>query len=127
MTNRERFERVMNFQPVDRLPVMEWAPYWDQTLERWYAEGLPRELKENVEIHEFFGLDPIYRYRTAPRASSCPGPARHGAGLVEDRDGYLAIKRHLYPEMPFDLELLTKLEPQGIHQPHLKVGDKPAV
>ncbi len=109
MTNRERFQRVLRFQPVDRLPVIEWAPYWNKTLDRWYAEGLPRDLKDNGDIMEYFGLDPVYRYRMGPRASSCPGPARDGAGLISDRDNYLAIKRHLYPEPAFDPELLAKL------------------
>lgn len=34
----------MNFQPVDRLPVWEWAMWWNQTIARWHGEGLPREL-----------------------------------------------------------------------------------
>ena len=41
MNQLERFHAVMNFQPVDRLPRIEWAAWWGQTIDRWKAEGLP--------------------------------------------------------------------------------------
>ena len=44
MTNIERFERVLRFEPADRLPAIEWAPWWDKTLNRWRSEGLPADL-----------------------------------------------------------------------------------
>jgi len=34
MNHVERFRAVMNFQPVDRLPVWEWAMWWDKTIAR---------------------------------------------------------------------------------------------
>ena len=34
----------MGFQPVDRLPRWEWAMWWDKTIARWHAEGLPTRL-----------------------------------------------------------------------------------
>ena len=57
MTNHERFRAVMGFAPVDRLPVIESYWWWDKTLERWYEEGLPRELTGHLEIGRWFGLD----------------------------------------------------------------------
>ena len=44
MNNVERFKNLMSFKPVDRLPVIEWAGYWDKTIDRWHGEGLPAEL-----------------------------------------------------------------------------------
>ena len=41
MTTRQRFHAIVNFQEFDRLPIVEWAPWWSQTTDRWYAEGLP--------------------------------------------------------------------------------------
>jgi hypothetical protein len=41
MTPRERFQAVMGFRPFDRLPVVEWAGWWTQTIDRWHGEGLP--------------------------------------------------------------------------------------
>jgi len=52
MNDRERLVRTMHFEEVDRLPWWEmW--YWAETLERWYDEGLPR----NVDLREYFGVD----------------------------------------------------------------------
>jgi hypothetical protein len=41
LTERERFLRYMDFQPVDRPPLMEMG-FWTETFERWHHEGLPR-------------------------------------------------------------------------------------
>ncbi len=41
MNSRERFLATMRFQPSDRAPNWEMG-YWAGTLDRWYAEGLPR-------------------------------------------------------------------------------------
>jgi len=46
----QRFEAVMNFKTPDRFPVIEWATYWDQTIRRWYADGLPDNLVEPADI-----------------------------------------------------------------------------
>lgn len=39
MTDRERFAAIMSYEPFDRLPVWYFG-YWEETLERWLAEGL---------------------------------------------------------------------------------------
>ncbi|MCX7918640.1 MAG: hypothetical protein N3A72_03310 [bacterium] len=52
MNARERFLRTMRFQEVDRPPWWElW--YWDDTVERWYQEGLPQD----VHLLDYFGVD----------------------------------------------------------------------
>ena len=49
MTPRERFLKTLNFElPDDRLPMVEWAAWWDQTLERWKQEGLPPDITTDV-------------------------------------------------------------------------------
>ncbi|MCL6519928.1 MAG: hypothetical protein K6T99_08850 [Armatimonadetes bacterium] len=103
MTNRERFGRVMNFEPVDRLPIFEWAPWWNKTIERWYEEGLPRDLKDGFAIRSYFGQDAHRQYWISPRKPSCPHPPGHGLGIIVDRKDYLAIKEHLYPDPAFDV------------------------
>jgi hypothetical protein len=42
MTQRERFQAVMDFKPVSTVPNYELG-YWGQALERWYSEGLPQD------------------------------------------------------------------------------------
>ncbi len=37
MNQRERFLNVMNFQPVDTLPMIEWAGWWDKTILRFIS------------------------------------------------------------------------------------------
>lgn len=41
MDNRERFLRIMRYEPVDRLPVMAVEPFERPAIERWQGEGLP--------------------------------------------------------------------------------------
>ncbi len=41
MTPRERFRRIMNFEAVDALPLMEIEGYEEGAIARWHAEGLP--------------------------------------------------------------------------------------
>ena len=50
MTTVERFERIMDFKPVDRLPMIEWAPYWEETINRWRQEGLSSTLMNPDDI-----------------------------------------------------------------------------
>ena len=56
MNGQERFQRIMKFQPVERTPNYELG-LWGQTVERWYAEGMPREA---VYLNWFEG-EPCYR------------------------------------------------------------------
>jgi hypothetical protein len=102
VTTRERFRRVLQFKPVDRLPVIEWAGWWDKTIERWHAEGLPAELQDAAEIRQYFGQDRHCQMWVSPRAATCPTAPSHGAGIVRDRADYLAVKPHLYPDQAFD-------------------------
>ncbi len=53
MTSRELFRAIMFYGDFDRMPVIHWTG-WPETLERWYGEGLPRD----VNIHEFLGTVP---------------------------------------------------------------------
>jgi hypothetical protein len=50
MNNVERFENLMSFKAVDRLPMFEWAFYWDQTTDRWYDKGLDRNTTAILNI-----------------------------------------------------------------------------
>ena len=97
MTTRERFHAVMNFQPFDRLPILEWASWWDKTIERWHAEGLPATLKDRYDICRYFGLDVYWQDWFPARQPTCPAPASHGAPLIESLADYEALRPHLFP------------------------------
>ena len=97
MNHVERFNAVMAFQPFDRMPRVEWAGYWDQTVDRWRAEGLPADLTDAFAIRAHLGLDPYRQRWFAPLAGTCPPPTAHGAGVLADHDGYDRVREHLYP------------------------------
>lgn len=57
MTDRQRWVRTLHFQPVDHVPDEEFG-YWDDTLRRWHAEGLPEEIDTNAKADVYFGFAP---------------------------------------------------------------------
>lgn len=97
MNTRERFQAIMNFRPFDRLPLLEWAGWWDKTIERWHAEGLPATITDRYEIVAHFGLDLYLQDWLQVYTPDCPGPASHGAPLVATEAEYLAFRSFLYP------------------------------
>ena len=90
----------MNFQPVDRLPVWEWAMWWDKTIARWHGEGLPRELKHSqvFEIAEYFGLDPYQQFWFSTTQATIEATQHHTEGVVGSMDDYLRVLPKLYPD-----------------------------
>jgi hypothetical protein len=106
MTNRDRFRKVLNFEKVDRLPYLEWAVWWDKTIDRWRKEGLPDELQSAGDIREYFGLDTHRQWWIGPMKSTCQPPPQHGQGIVSDMDSYLKIKEHLFPVEAFDKKII---------------------
>lgn len=104
MNTRERFQAVVNFQPFDRLPLLEWAGWWDKTIDRWHREGLPQELTDRYDICRHFELDVYKQYWFEAFGSNCPQPFSHGAGIIQDEAGYDSIRNYLYPESSIDYE-----------------------
>ena len=102
MDHVERFRAVMQFRPFDRLPAIEWAGYWDQTLERWRAEGLSRDLADAAAVRAALGLDPYRQRWIVPRAEGFPKPPAHGAGVLRTDEDYERLKPLLYPRPAFD-------------------------
>jgi len=97
-TVRSRFQKVMAGElPTDRLPIIEWATWWDLTVERWQGEGLPADL-DKEGIKRFFGLDVDYQL-WFPRGA--------GDQLVITSDAeYDAALPQLYPDpIPYDRDL----------------------
>lgn len=96
MNNRERFLNVMNFNKVDdRLPMVEWAAWWDKTINRWRGEGLPADIGWD-ETREYLGLDMMRQFWLGTKKSGYPA-MEHGQGPVTDEASYNHIKKFLYP------------------------------
>ena len=97
----DRVNKVLAFEKVDRLPMIEWAFWWDLTLKRWHDEGLDAGLTGDCEVREHFGLDSYHQFWFAPRAATCPQPEFHGSGLLKNPQDYDSLKEHLFPKTGF--------------------------
>jgi hypothetical protein len=94
MTTRERFHAVMNFQPFDRLPIIEWATWWDQTIARWHTEGLPPTITDRYDINRHFGVELYLQDWIGPWIPPAP---HHGAPVITTEDEYERLRPNLYP------------------------------
>jgi hypothetical protein len=108
MTNVERFRAALWGEPVDRLPRVEWASWWQDTLDRWYTEGLPPGMDRN-DVGAHLGLDLMRQVRVGPLEATCPRPERHGGPIMHTADDYARLKQHLYPSVDALAESLVPL------------------
>jgi len=97
LTNRERFLAALDGKPQERLPIIEWAGWWDKTLENWESEGLPKGLDRDG-VYQYWGLDLHDQYWIAPRGKGCPQPAGHGLGIIRTEEEYEAILPYLFQD-----------------------------
>ena len=96
MTNRERFRAALDGRrPEDRLPIVEWAPWWDATVQAWVRQGLPAGLS-NLQLQEYWGLDAMQQVCVNHRAPGLPAPAYHGAPVIHSPEEYRAMKQKGY-------------------------------
>lgn len=93
---------MLNFEPVDRLPVIEWASWWHLTVERWRTEGLPPQLVDQGDIRDFLGLDPYRQIWVRTNKPGLPFKPGENAGAIDDEADYERIMPWLYPDPPFD-------------------------
>ena len=110
MTTRERFHRIMNFEKPDRAFLYEFAPWWDQTVDRWKGEGLKIEvqppLTESQSLLLQFGMDLHLQMWYGFQTAQTPHPAYHGAPLCTTIAEYEQIKPTLYPAKAVNREVL---------------------
>ncbi|MEI6562450.1 MAG: uroporphyrinogen decarboxylase family protein [Verrucomicrobiota bacterium] len=108
MNHVERFHAVMDFQSVDRLPMWEWAMWWDKTIQRWHGEGLPREMKfsQVFDIAQYFGLDPYQQFWFSTTEATIEATQHHVEGAVSDMDDYLRLKPSLFPDHGGSIEAM---------------------
>jgi len=65
MNERERFLKYMQFETVDRIPLMEMG-VWPETLERWHHEGLPKWVASLRHLEDYLGLDRSFNVNWLP-------------------------------------------------------------
>lgn len=98
MTNPQRFYGVLNGKKVDRVPIVEWATWWDKTIDRWHDEGLPRTCQTVAQIADYFGHDPLQQLWLPIRESGFPSAPSHGAPVLQGAAEYQELKRLLYTD-----------------------------
>jgi len=98
MNHVERFRAVMEFQEVDRLPMWEWAMWWDLTIDRWRGEGLPDAVSSVYDVHAYFGLDPYMQFWFSTTEATIEATQHHVEGIVSGMDDYLRVKQNLFPD-----------------------------
>ena len=60
MTHRERFHRIYNFEPVDRIPLYYFGA-WPETKKRWIEEGFTGPFARGMEAEpQPLGMDPAW-------------------------------------------------------------------
>jgi uroporphyrinogen decarboxylase len=66
-TARQCFQKIMHYEKPERMFLWNrpfgfygdvlGTQYWQQTIERWYEEGLPKEIISTTEVNDYFGTD----------------------------------------------------------------------
>ena len=91
MTPRSIFTAAMSIprDPSIRLPRVEWAAWWDKTIQRWETEGLPKLGWE--DSLRYFGLDIMRNLFAEPRAE-----------LIRDEADYDRLRPRLFSRESID-------------------------
>lgn len=120
MTAAERFRSCLAFKKIDRLPMVEWATWWDKTIRNWKSQGLVIEafspFEEGEALQRQFGLDIHMQFWIDPKGRETPKPSGHGKPVVTSMSDYERILPSLYPSRPFDekrLQNAAKLHREG--------------
>lgn len=119
---RARFVQILNFEmPDDRLPVMEWAAWWDRTIDRWRDEGLPetadfRSAGGLSTSLQYFDLDELHCISAGPIGRGAPAPCRHGAGILKNEAEYEKCLPYLYTDRSIDSLCQTARQLQTRHE-----------
>jgi len=72
--------------------------WWDKTIDRWHAEGLPAELTGVFEIHEYFKLDPYKQFWFSTTEATIEAEQHHVEGIVSNMDDYLTHRPRMFPD-----------------------------
>ncbi|MFO7611243.1 MAG: uroporphyrinogen decarboxylase family protein, partial [Clostridia bacterium] len=117
MKNRDRILKTLNLGlPDDRLPMIEWAGWWDKTLDRFRKEGVPADLPPD-EVREYLGLDMLRQFWIGPKGDAFRN-APEADRKVSDMESYLRVKKLLYPSDAVEvrrekIEALKELHDSG--------------
>ncbi len=114
MTNRERVQAVLAGEKPDRLPMLEWATWWDQTIYRWIGEGMPSKCIDSHECFAYHGLDDIWQFWPNHRAPAFPAPTGFGHAIMTDEADYNSLRKLMFSEdrIQETMEAIKAVKPQ---------------
>ncbi|MBN2851470.1 MAG: hypothetical protein JXQ23_01900 [Clostridia bacterium] len=114
MKNTERVRNTLNFKKVDdRLPMMEWAGWWDKTLERFRQEGVSRDIGAD-ELREHLGLDMFRQFWISPKTQEYRYMTAEEKRIV-DMTSYEKVKKYLYGK---DAITIRREKIESLVKPH---------
>lgn len=100
MTVRERFKMLMEGNTeLDESPVVEWAMWWDKTLQEWEEAGMPQGMSD-YELFDYFKLDKITQFWFPHYREDCPKPKckYNGPGIIQNEEDYNRLRKYFLPE-----------------------------
>lgn len=93
--------------------MVEWAAWWDLTIERWKTEGLPPGLTWDESL-QCFGLDPLVMIQADARLPENGAESR--PTLVTDEESYELMRPHLYAEAWIEAAVARARELKARHE-----------
>jgi len=93
MTPKQCLINFFSREAADRLPCIEWASWWNLTLERWRNEGLAQNLAPKV-LKQHFGLDYDYQLWFPNGLENAPKLKEYG--YISNEEEYERILPFLY-------------------------------
>lgn len=100
MTNRERFQKLMDGDgSIDYSPALEWASWWDKTIKEWEVAGIPENMTDH-QLYDFFHLDKNTQFWFNLYTDDCPKPESKysGPGIVQTEEDYDRLRKYFLPE-----------------------------
>jgi uroporphyrinogen-III decarboxylase len=82
-----------NKKELDRLPAIEWAPWWHLTLNRWRDEGLD-DSKGYINIYKDLSIDPSLQLLIPNELPGCPSFKEHG--FISNEAEYEQIRPYIF-------------------------------
>jgi hypothetical protein len=108
MTAAERFRAVLDFSPVDRLPLIEWAAYWNKTKERWEQEGMQAGM-DCEAMQRYFKLDVILQNWVQPLSGEAWKRKAEGEMVSSEADYDKMLEAGmLFPDESLSEDILRK-------------------
>lgn len=97
MTNRERFTAALNGKTADRLPVVEWASWWDKTVSEWQKQGLDAKWDAD-KLYDYYGLDDLVQLWVNHKMPGFPEPKEHSHEIMQNEGDYERLKKMMFSE-----------------------------